>query len=395
LQPVVNIGLFGHVDHGKTTLVKAITGKWTDTHSEEVKKGITIKLGYADASFFKCPKCHTYTTKKICPKCGTKTEFQRKISFVDAPGHESLMAIATSASAVIDGALLLIAANEKCPQEQTKEHLMLLQLLGIKNIVIVQTKLDLVTKERALKHYEEIKSFVKGTIAENAPIVPVAAHQGLNIDKVIEYIEKTIPTPKRNEGGPFKAYVVRSFDVNKPGTPIKDIVGGVIGVSIVNGKIHVGDEVELSPGIEIKEGNPTKIRFKVISLHSGNERLEEALPGGLIAIGTELDPSLTKADQLLGQIIGTPGTTPDGTKMIKVKYDLIKRTDINNPPLKEKEVLLININTMATVGVIAKLEKGKAIIGLKRHVPASKGDKVALSRRIGQRWRLSAIGIVD
>src|SRR3989338_9270375 len=114
-QPVVNIGLVGHVDHGKTSLLQALSGKWTDTHSEEIKRGITIKLGYADAPIYKCDQ-HTYSTKKQCEKC----EEQRIVSFVDAPGHETLMATMLSGAAIMDGALLLVAANEECPQPQTK-----------------------------------------------------------------------------------------------------------------------------------------------------------------------------------------------------------------------------------------------------------------------------------
>ena len=130
-RPEVNIGMIGHVDHGKTTLTKVISGEWTDRHSEEIKRGISIKLGYADASFYKCPDCEgagCFTTKKKCPCCGKKTEFLRTASFVDAPGHETLMATMLSGAAIMNGAILLVAANEKCPQPQTKQHLMEIEI---------------------------------------------------------------------------------------------------------------------------------------------------------------------------------------------------------------------------------------------------------------------------
>lgn len=188
-QPEINIGMIGHVDHGKTTLTKALSGEWTDRHSEEVKRGISIRLGYADVAFYKCPKCEgaaAYCTDKKCPNCGSETEFVRAVSFVDAPGHETLMATMLSGAALMDGALLLVAANEHCPQPQTKEHLMALSIVGIDKIVIVQNKVDIVTQERALENYREIKEFVKGTIAENAPIIPVSAQSGVNIDLLIK-----------------------------------------------------------------------------------------------------------------------------------------------------------------------------------------------------------------
>ncbi|MHC1588895.1 MAG: translation initiation factor IF-2 subunit gamma, partial [Methermicoccaceae archaeon] len=179
-QPSMNIGMVGHVDHGKTTLVAALSGVWTDQHSEEVKRGITIKLGYADTEFRRCPLCdepECYTVDEVCPTHGEKTELIRTVSFVDSPGHESLMATMLSGAALMDGAVLVIAATEPCPQPQTKEHLMALDIVGVKHIVIVQNKIDLVEREALMEHYHQIKQFVKGTVAENAPIIPVSAQR--------------------------------------------------------------------------------------------------------------------------------------------------------------------------------------------------------------------------
>lgn len=175
-QPAANIGMVGHVDHGKTTLTKALTGEWTDRHSEEIKRGISIKLGYADAAFYKCPTCQEptcYSNKKVCPACGAKTDLLRSVSFVDSPGHETLMATMICGAALMNGALLLIAANEPCPQPQTREHLMALDIIGIKNIIIVQNKIDIVNEQEAEENYKQIKDFTRGTCAESAPIVPV------------------------------------------------------------------------------------------------------------------------------------------------------------------------------------------------------------------------------
>jgi len=144
LQAEVNIGMVGHVDHGKTSLTKALTGKWTDTHSEELKRGITIKIGYADTTFYKSKDGNEYATEPEAAKNKEKWEVSRHVSFLDAPGHETLMTTTIAASSILDGALLVIAANEQCPQPQTDEHLMVLDILGIKNVVVVQNKIDLV-----------------------------------------------------------------------------------------------------------------------------------------------------------------------------------------------------------------------------------------------------------
>ena len=158
-QPEVNIGMVGHVDHGKTTLTEALSGEWTDRHSEETKRGISIRLGYADVAFYKCPECEgeeAYTSEKECKNCGGEAEFLRAVSFVDSPGHETLMATMLTGASIMDGAVLVIAANEKCPQPQTREHLMGLDISGVEDIIIVQNKIDLVSTERAKESYQEI-----------------------------------------------------------------------------------------------------------------------------------------------------------------------------------------------------------------------------------------------
>ena len=139
-QPEINIGTIGHVDHGKTTLVQALTGVWAARHTEELKRGITIKLGYADMPVYKCLECEpprNHSTEPSCPYCNSKTTFVRAVSFVDAPGHEALMATMLSGASVMDGAILVIAADETCPQPQTREHLAAIEIVGVKNLVKV------------------------------------------------------------------------------------------------------------------------------------------------------------------------------------------------------------------------------------------------------------------
>src|SRR3989338_7746055 len=218
--PELNVGVVGHIDHGKTTLLSKLTGKFTDTHSEELKRGITIKLGYAEIVIYKCG--NEYSTKEISVK---KCAPFRYVSFVGAPGHEMLMATMLSGAAIIDAAILVVAANEGI-KPQTQEHFTALQAKKIKNIIIVQNKIDLVSREKAIENYKKIKEFVKGTIAENAPIIPVSTIQEVNIDKIISEIYK-LEIPKRNPKSEPIFLVARSFDINKPGTKISGMNGGV------------------------------------------------------------------------------------------------------------------------------------------------------------------------
>ncbi|MQY62354.1 translation initiation factor IF-2 subunit gamma [archaeon] len=405
-QPEVNIGTIGHVDHGKTTLVEAITGVWAAKHSEELRRGITIKLGYADAPIFKCPKCEipqAYSSSPKCPKCGSKGEFVRAVSFVDAPGHEALMATMLSGATVMDGAMLIIAANEKCPQPQTREHLAAIELAGVTNIIIVQNKIDIVDEKRALESYREIESFVKGTVAEGKPIIPVSAQHKVNIDAVLQALEENIPTPHRDQNKPPRMFVVRSFDVNKPGASMDELLGGVIGGSIFQGTFKVGDEVEIRPGIKAeKNGMPfyESIFTEITSLSAGGRDVEEVQSGGLVGIGTYLDPSLTKADGLTGNLVGKPDLLPPtrselvlGTKLLKRAIGTKELVQVDN--IIKGERLLLDVGTTITVGKVVSTKKNAVTLQLSRPVCAEDGARAAISRKIASRWRLIGYGIIQ
>ncbi|HEX2066298.1 MAG TPA: translation initiation factor IF-2 subunit gamma, partial [Candidatus Thermoplasmatota archaeon] len=404
-QPEVNIGLIGHVDHGKTTLTKALSGKWTDEHSEEIKRGISIKLGYADTTFYRGQDkdgSDLYTTKPDDPRLAGAPAKLRRVSFVDAPGHETLMATMLSGAALMDGALLLVAANERCPQPQTKEHLMALQIAGAKNIVIVQNKIDLVDEKRALENYNEIKAFVKGTVAEDAPVIPISAHHDVNISALIEAIEATIPTPRHDPKADPLMLVARSFDINKPGTRPDRLKGGVMGGSLSRGTLRVGDEVEVVPGLRVEtpDGKATykPLRSKVVSLFCGTEAVDRAGPGGLIAVGTELDPSVTKADNLVGRALGLPGKLPKVADRVTMQVTLLDRVvgaedEAAVEPIKVKEPLMLNVGTATTVGLVLKSANNAVEAALKLPVAIEAGDRIAISRRVGGRWRLIGYGI--
>ena len=405
-QPEVNIGTIGHVDHGKTTLVEAITGVWAAKHSEELRRGITIKLGYADAPIFKCPKCEApqcYSSYTVCTICGSEAEFVRAVSFVDAPGHEALMATMLSGATVMDGALLIIAANEPCPQPQTREHLAAIELAGITNIIIVQNKIDIVDEKRALESYKEIETFVKGTVAEGKPIIPVSAQHMANVDAVIQAIEQNIPTPERDPNKPPRMFVVRSFDVNKPGASIEELAGGVIGGSISQGKFKVGDEVEIRPGLKVDKHGKTfyeSIFTEITSLNAGGKDVEEAKSGGLIGIGTYLDPSLTKADGLTGNLMGKPDLLPPtrseivlGTKLLKRAIGTKELMEVDN--IIKGEKLLLDVGTTITIGTVLTSTKDTATFKLVRPICAEDGARAAISRKLASRWRLIGYGIIQ
>jgi translation initiation factor 2 subunit 3 len=396
-QPCINIGTSGHVDHGKTTLIEAITGVWTSGHSEELRRGITIKVGYADAAFYKCPNCEPPSNYSVSPKCNlcnSDAQLTRVVSFVDSPGHESLMANMLSGGALMDGAILVIAANEKVPQPQTREHLLALQVLGIKNIVIVQNKVDLTEKENALENYNQIKEFVSGSVAENAPIIPISAQHKINIDALIENIEKYIPTPERINNEKGIMHILRSFDINKPGTPIKNIKGGALGGALIQGEFESGDEIEILPGIYNEKKNKYEpIISKIASLATGAGIVDKVKPGGLVAIGSKLDPSFIKSDSLIGSVIGKPNTLPSTVDEITIDINLFDtavgtQDMVKVDPVKTKENLRLNIGTAVTTGTVTNSKNQRIEIKVKKPICLMPKSKVAISSR----WRLIGAG---
>ena len=375
-----------------------MSGVWTDTHSEELKRGISIKLGYADTAFYKTKKGDYYVSgKQPDGEKDNLDDLERVVSFVDAPGHETLMAIMIGGASIMDGALLMVAANEVCPQPQTREHLMALGIAGIKNIIVVQNKIDLVSREKAIENHNQIKEFLKGTIAENAPIIPISAHHDVNLDMLISSIQEIIPTPKRNEKEDALMYVARSFDVNRPGTRPKKIQGGILGGSIVSGKFNIGDEIEIGPGRRIQVSGKDKwipIVSTISSIKGGGIDLDSMTAGGLCGMATRLDPSFSKSDNLSGQVVSIKGKLPTVRTKVQLDVSLLQEmvgsdgesTDVY--PLRQGETLMVTVATAKSVGTVSNNQKNKVFLNLKLPICANMGSRLSLSRRVGTRWRL-------
>ncbi|KAF7321013.1 Translation initiation factor eIF2 gamma subunit [Mycena chlorophos] len=421
-QATINLGTIGHVAHGKSTVVKAISGVMTVRFKNELVRNITIKLGYANAKIYKCenpacprPGCYrSYRSDKEesppCerPGCNSRMKLIRHVSFVDCPGHDILMATMLNGAAVMDAALLLIAGNETCPQPQTSEHLAAVEIMKLEHIIILQNKVDLIKETQALEHQKSIAAFVKGTVAESSPIVPISAQLKYNIDAVNEYIVKRIPIPVRDFTSDPRLIVIRSFDVNKPGAEVDDLKGGVAGGSILTGVLKIGMDVEIRPGVVTKDNqgrNQCKPIFsKIMSLHAENNLLDFAVPGGLIGVGTRIDPTLCRADRLVGQVLGAVGKLPKIyteleinlfllRRLLGVKTDDKKQTKVSK--LVKNELLLINIGSTSTGGRVLSVKADLAKIQLTAPACTEIGEKVALSRRIEKHWRLVGWGSVQ
>jgi len=418
-QATINIGTIGHVAHGKSTVVKSISGVQTVRFKNELERNITIKLGYANAKIYKCsnescpkPGCYrSYGSFKednpACERsgCGGKYKLVRHVSFVDCPGHDILMATMLNGAAVMDAALLLIAGNESCPQPQTSEHLAAVEIMKLNHIIILQNKIDLVKEPQALEQHKQILKFIKGTVAESAPIVPISAQLRYNIDVVCEYICTKIPVPLRDFTSSPRLIVIRSFDVNKPGAEVDDLKGGVAGGSIMRGVLKQNDEIEVRPGIVSKdsEGNIkcTPIYSRILSLFAEENDLKYAVPGGLIGVGTKIDPTLCRADRLVGQVLGEVGKLPDIFTELEINFFLLRRLlgvktegekQSRVQKLAKGEVLMVNIGSTSTGGRVLAVKNDLAKIVLIQPVCTQEGEKIALSRRVEKHWRLIGWG---
>ncbi|KAK4982920.1 eukaryotic translation initiation factor 2 subunit gamma [Elasticomyces elasticus] len=373
-QATINIGTIGHVAHGKSTVVKAISGVQTVRFKNELERNITIKLGYANAKIY---------------------------NFVDCPGHDILMSTMLSGAAVMDAALLLIAGNETCPQPQTSEHLAAIEIMKLNHIVILQNKVDLMREEAASQHHESILKFIRGTVADGSPIIPISAQLKFNIDAINESLVTKIPVPVRDFTAAPHMIIIRSFDVNKPGAEIEELKGGVAGGSILTGVLKLGDEIEIRPGIVSKD-EQGKIRCKpifsrVVSLFAENNDLKFAVPGGLIGVGTRVDPTLCRADRLVGFVLGLRGQLPAIYTELEVNYFLLRRLlgvktadgkQAKVAKLAKNEVLMVNIGSTATGAKVIAVKADAARLQLTSPACTEIGEKVALSRRIEKHWRL-------
>jgi translation initiation factor 2 subunit 3 len=304
-QPFIIISTQGRVANGKTSLIIKLTGTNPMKFKKEAERDMTIKLGYTNCKFYKCQKCpvpYCYQISEICEQCAEDTELVLHVSFVDSPGHSDLQETALSGASTVDFSLLLVAAN--CQEDpETNEHYKANKILGLSDkTFIIHNKIDLIDREQAYEHYDKLKQNY-----DIKYIIPMCAQFGFGINYLIQFLVEKIPNPINENfikkiNSPLKASIIRSFDVNKVGTPVDKLVGAIVGGTIKSGSIKIGDKIKIIPGI-IKDNTSIPLTAIVETLKTENTPLDVAYPGGLIGIGLSLDPSLSKEDKLVGNFI--------------------------------------------------------------------------------------------
>lgn len=390
-QATQNIGTLGHVSEGKSTMVRAITGIKTQRHVKEKERNITINLGYANAKIYQLPD-GTYIAQSSTAEPPPAAKLVKHISFVDCPGHEAFMTTMIGGTMVMDAACLVISQ----PQAQTQEHLIAATKVGLSNMIVIQNKCDLVTKDVALENHAQICEFIHDTVAEGKPIIPVSAQKGWNVQHVVrELMGFPLRPPSASA---LRMSIVRSFDVNKPG-PVDDLIGGVIGGTIQSGVVMPGDLIEIRPGYFYKRFDGRvgvrPLFTYVASLRSETTALEYAVPGGLIGIGTTLDPAMTRANRLVGHIAGRPGTLPSITKRIRLKYRAFKRPGIETHRPKDGELLRISAGIFTVPARVASHDGKNYDLELEMPACLECEQVVGILRRTVDKELLDAIGIIQ
>lgn len=304
------IGTAGHIDHGKTTLVKRLTGVDCDRLSEEKKRGMTIELGFAP---FTLPSGKT-------------------VSIVDVPGHEKFIRQMVAGAAGIDAVMLVIAADDGV-MPQTREHLAILSLLGIKAGLTVVNKIDLVDEEMLEMAIDDARTLLAGTFLEDKPIVPVSAVTGAGIDELKAQLQKMTETSEgKSRKGAFFLPVDRAFHISGFGT--------VVTGTAINGEIHEGDEVEILPERHVSKIRSLQVHSTPVQVATAGQRTAANLAG----ISLE---EVHRGDVVAAKDCFTPSCCLDA------RIELLKDAE----PIKHWQRLRLHVGTADTLARISLLDK--------------------------------------
>lgn len=379
------------------------------------KRNITIKLGYANCKIFKCnsclsPECFKSSSSSVkslkCEDCDEEMELINHISFVDVPGHNLYMSTMLNGTSVMDYSIIVESVtNTEIPAPQTKEHLMASKIANIENLLVCLNKLDLVKKEEAVKFITTLETQLINTPAESKPIIPVSATFNSNIDILLEYLSQIKPKNKINYDDKFcNMMVLRSFNSNKPGIKINDIKGGIVGGSIIEGRLKVGDNITVIPGYLNKnqskpdDDDPKRFKFtpltcKVLSINSETNSLDYAITGGLIGVQLDIDPAFSADDGIVGNIL-VKGDKDyinnfEVYEDIRVEIELYDKT--SKPEAGDK--ILLNINSTNTKGEIIRYKNSKMGIALERPICVNiNSDKLVTITKINENSHLHIVG---
>jgi translation initiation factor 2 subunit 3 len=401
-QPIINIGCLGSVSDGKSTLVRVLTNTKTQKYKSEKVRNITIKQGYGNMKmWYDYDNKQFYTTDSTFDTFITddgECKLVNHLSFVDCPGHQELIQTMLSSISLMDGAIVVIAVDQPLNKKpQLIQHLAAAKL-GKLPIIICLNKIDLVKQEVLLERKRELDELLLDFGIEPLIIIPTSFNRKINFDVLllsimtffnpINYLKKT------SESSLFQ--ISRTFDINKPGTNWDEVVGGVVGGSLMSGKFKIGDEIEIRPGYVSKANGKfvsTPIKTTVLSIKTDNNDLEEIIPGGLTGIRTDLDTFYCKNDALAGNIIGLVGSVPSVFIKLTIDSKIVNLFGTTwNPTINDDVVL--QIGTRSVNATLIKMNESKMTFELNKPTCIKNEQHIVICKNVDKILKIVGEGIM-
>jgi translation initiation factor 2 subunit 3 len=398
-QPIFNIGTLGGVSEGKSTLVKETTGIITPTHSKERERNITINQGFGNMKIWEHNDTKEYITTNSTVLTMDNYTLVNHISFVDCPGHQELIKTTLGALELMHGAIIVIAVDQPLTMKpQLMQHLAAAKLGSIDRIIICMNKIDLVTKEVLMKRKEELDNMLQKYNITPFAIIPTCFNKKIGLNHLIKAMMILFnPSNLINQADSGLFSISRTFDINKPGTNWDDVMGGVIGGTLSSGIINVGDTLEIRPGIisRTKTGTTWQpIIININSIKTDTTDLTCAAQGGLIGLGTDIDPFYCKKNSLVGHVAGKVGHMPNVFNNINMNITIVDMFGfIWEPKVKDNLILKIGTNMCS-----AKLNEIKNdIYKFELNSPACIPDKcnIIICKEIDKILRVVAMAKID
>lgn len=392
-QPIINIGCLGSVSDGKSTLIRTLTGIKTQKHSSEKIRNITIKQGYGNMKIWEDKR----TTP--CDVSYDDIKLINHISFVDNPGHQDYIQTMLASISIMDGAIIVISADQPLENKpQLLQHLEAAMIGKINKIIICLNKIDLVNKGILMERKNELDQLLENYNLKPFAIIPTSFNKNIGINYLIDaiiklfnpedYIERT------NTDSLFR--ISRTFDINKPGTDWDKVIGGVLGGSLISGNLKVGDEIEIRPGIVWKENNKLMyqpITTNITSIRTETTQLDECIPGGLIGIGTDLDPYYCKNDTLLGNVVikKTNVNIPNIYTNINMSYTVYSN---NKWDPKINDIIVLQIGTRVVDAKILKNKNNELNIELNKPVSMPSDQYIIVCKKFNNILKIVGSGYI-
>lgn len=382
-QPIINIGCLGCVSDGKSTLIDKLTGIKTQKHSQEKIRNITIKQGYGNMKIWKDTNNNLYSTNSTINSFNDYN-LVNHISFIDCPGHHDYIQTLLGATSMMDGVIIVIAVDQPLKnKQQLLQHLFITKIHKINKIIICLNKIDLVEKHIVLSRKEELDDLLSKYNITADIIIPTCFNKMIGINNIInEFMSVFNPInfeKKYNSNPLFR--ISRSFDINKPGIDWTNVTGGIIGGTLISGSLNVNDEIEIRPGIINNNNgilNWKPIITTIKSIKSDAINLESVISGGLVGLGTDIDPYYCKNDMLCGNVVGLTNLLPSVYNNINVNIIII---DINWLPIL-LNIIYLQIGTSSFEGKIISINNNIYNIELFKPVCIDINDNIIICSKI-------------